>query len=158
MNYTSRRRALLYPSATAHPPIGKAHHAAGPYTTPQRPMRPVFELYPLDVRIDTCGSLSCKVVLERNKIALKQNEPGEPAAILMFILAWFYIEMLILMKYFNSYFSLYQVEFRSYSVSLLASPHLDPLCPSPLEFGGGRKHRGANNRFQWREMALMSTY
>jgi len=40
----------------------------------------------------------------------------------------------------------------------LASPHLGSLRHSSLEFGGGRKHLAANNRFQWREMALMSTY
>jgi len=47
------------------------------------------------------------------------------------ILVWFYIEMLILIKYVNLNFSPYQVEFWSYSDSLLASPHLDSLCPSP---------------------------
>jgi hypothetical protein len=46
-------------------------------------MRQMFELYPLDERIDTCGSHSCKFVLVQNRSALKQYEPSEPAAILM---------------------------------------------------------------------------
>lgn len=106
MNYTSPRRELLYPSATAHPPIGKAALRG-------RTLHNTTATYAANVWTISIGWAHWYIRLAFLQVHIRTKQnciktvwTKRTCSYYYAILAWFYIEMLIFIKYVNLYFSL----------------------------------------------------